>query len=58
MQACLNALIILSPIILMLLAIIVYNVFVPGKSREDQIEEQCSRIEAKWASRAKEEGKL
>ena len=57
MQACLNALIILSPVILMLLAIIVYNIFVPGTSREDQIEEQCSRMEAEWERRAKE-GKL
>jgi hypothetical protein len=57
MQACVNALIILSPILLMGLAIIAYNIFVPGQSREDRIEEQCSRIEAKWARMAKE-GKL
>ena len=57
MQACVNALIMLSPILLMGLAIIAYNIFVPGKSREDLIEEQCSRIEAKWERMAKE-GKL
>ena len=39
------------------LAIIAYNIFVPGQSREDAIEEQCSRIEAKWSRMAKE-GKL
>jgi len=56
MQACVNALIALSPILLMGLAIIAYNIFVPGKSREDRIEEQCSRIEAKWAARAQKNG--
>lgn len=48
MQACLNALIAVSPILLMGLAIIAYNIFVPGESREDAIERRCSALEAKW----------
>lgn len=55
-QALINALISISPILLMGLAIIVHNIVSPGESREDAIERQCSAMEARWAKGALNDG--